>query len=461
MESKINSAEFDPYHTWLGIPPEHRPADFYRLLGLERFESDAEVIDIAANRQCVFLKQVANDATRSAALQLIAEVTEARRVLIDPRLRRQYDIELKANASPSATSKQERKAVFAPSINPSDSMGSARANPFASFETTKQSTSGKRASKPEPKGKPLGTPKKGKRNRQLAIVILGAGAAILLLLTSLVVLQQRQPAVIDSTTPTQSTSAIRTPSEKTNTSPNAPAQRKATKPSAAVANLERFTGSMQPRSVFETGLPEAMALPVQIDFQDASWKDGLTPDDQTEFGTCYEVSDGQLRVKHGPSEGFDGLSLHVVNAHVTPVLSFALDVRMPRGLGQQSGITLQAGKFRLSLRVASTDALTVQTDCGDPAQATRTQVEYESVSDGQQRPYTLFVQQVPSPAASGPSATWRWKLLSPANRTYGGEHSNCMLDEPVKLLIKASRTDKRRSYFWIDNLRYPNESSTP
>lgn len=45
------SEHFDAYHRWLGIPPKHQPADWYRLLGLERFEADLEVIVDAAERQ--------------------------------------------------------------------------------------------------------------------------------------------------------------------------------------------------------------------------------------------------------------------------------------------------------------------------------------------------------------------------------------------------------------------------
>ncbi len=42
------SAAFDPYHQWLGIPPHEQPPHFYRLLGLQRFESDPIVIGNAA-----------------------------------------------------------------------------------------------------------------------------------------------------------------------------------------------------------------------------------------------------------------------------------------------------------------------------------------------------------------------------------------------------------------------------
>ena len=42
------STSFDPYHKWLGIPPDQQPAHHYRLLGIGLFESDADVIEAAA-----------------------------------------------------------------------------------------------------------------------------------------------------------------------------------------------------------------------------------------------------------------------------------------------------------------------------------------------------------------------------------------------------------------------------
>ena len=47
---------FDPYHKWLGIPPDQQPASHYRLLGITEFESDLEVIETAAERQTGFLR---------------------------------------------------------------------------------------------------------------------------------------------------------------------------------------------------------------------------------------------------------------------------------------------------------------------------------------------------------------------------------------------------------------------
>jgi hypothetical protein len=47
---------FDPYHTWLGIPPEERPAHHYRLLGLKAFEGNLDVIEHAADQKMMHLR---------------------------------------------------------------------------------------------------------------------------------------------------------------------------------------------------------------------------------------------------------------------------------------------------------------------------------------------------------------------------------------------------------------------
>ena len=48
---------FDPYRKWLGIPPKDQPPNYYRLLSLELYESDLDVIEGAADRQMGFVRQ--------------------------------------------------------------------------------------------------------------------------------------------------------------------------------------------------------------------------------------------------------------------------------------------------------------------------------------------------------------------------------------------------------------------
>jgi hypothetical protein len=45
-------SDFDPYHIWLGIPETARPISKYRLLGIDDFENNTEVIGAAAEQRC-------------------------------------------------------------------------------------------------------------------------------------------------------------------------------------------------------------------------------------------------------------------------------------------------------------------------------------------------------------------------------------------------------------------------
>jgi hypothetical protein len=42
---------FDPYYAWLSIPPKDQPPHYYRLLGLELFEPNPDVIERVVDRQ--------------------------------------------------------------------------------------------------------------------------------------------------------------------------------------------------------------------------------------------------------------------------------------------------------------------------------------------------------------------------------------------------------------------------
>lgn len=50
------SETFDAYRKWLGISPTEQPPDHYRLLGVVRFEDDADTISNAADRQMAHVR---------------------------------------------------------------------------------------------------------------------------------------------------------------------------------------------------------------------------------------------------------------------------------------------------------------------------------------------------------------------------------------------------------------------
>ena len=87
---------FNPYHVWLGIPPEEQPANHYRLLSIRLFETNADVIDHAADRQMAHLRtlQVGKHAEQSQ--RLLNELATARVCLLDPKKREDYDRQLRA-----------------------------------------------------------------------------------------------------------------------------------------------------------------------------------------------------------------------------------------------------------------------------------------------------------------------------------------------------------------------------
>jgi len=55
-EERSMPETFDPYHTWLGIPPEQQPPNHYRLLAIEAFESNPDVIESAADQRMAHLR---------------------------------------------------------------------------------------------------------------------------------------------------------------------------------------------------------------------------------------------------------------------------------------------------------------------------------------------------------------------------------------------------------------------
>ena len=94
-------AAFDPYHKWLGIPPRDQPPHHYRLLGVELFEADPEVIEAAADRHVAFLQSVTSSGQIADAQRLLNEISAARRSLLNPQTRATYDAELKAKLEPA------------------------------------------------------------------------------------------------------------------------------------------------------------------------------------------------------------------------------------------------------------------------------------------------------------------------------------------------------------------------
>jgi hypothetical protein len=111
------SESFDPYHVWLGIPPQEQPANHYRLLTTSLFEGNPDVIDNAADRQTAHLRNHQSGKYAKFSEQLLNEVAAARVCLLDPKKKAAYDEQLRARISARSAS-AIRRAVAAPPAQP-------------------------------------------------------------------------------------------------------------------------------------------------------------------------------------------------------------------------------------------------------------------------------------------------------------------------------------------------------
>lgn len=88
-------ADFDPYLKWLGIRESSRPINHYRLLGLDLYEDDTDVIAMAADRQMSHIRTYQGGPNGDLSQQLLNELARARRCLLMAEKKREYDDELR------------------------------------------------------------------------------------------------------------------------------------------------------------------------------------------------------------------------------------------------------------------------------------------------------------------------------------------------------------------------------
>ena len=87
----------DRYSQWLGIEEGARPPDHYTLLGIERFCSNADLIDTAAHRRLDLLDRYSlagSRESRDACQEMMNEVARARVVLMNLQRREEYNRQL-------------------------------------------------------------------------------------------------------------------------------------------------------------------------------------------------------------------------------------------------------------------------------------------------------------------------------------------------------------------------------
>ncbi|MDD3896452.1 MAG: hypothetical protein PHU04_01215 [Candidatus Peribacteraceae bacterium] len=89
------SGAFDPYHKWLGIPPQEQPPNHYRLLGIPQFESDVDVISHAADQRMAHVRTLQVGRHSGLSQRILNEISSARVCLLDAGKRAVYDTQLR------------------------------------------------------------------------------------------------------------------------------------------------------------------------------------------------------------------------------------------------------------------------------------------------------------------------------------------------------------------------------
>lgn len=95
------SESFDPYVQWLGIrDPKGRP-NHYRLLGVDPFESDPNVLENAADRQMAHVRTFQTGRHSAESQRLLNELAAAKVCLLNLEKKAEYDAGLCAEEQPA------------------------------------------------------------------------------------------------------------------------------------------------------------------------------------------------------------------------------------------------------------------------------------------------------------------------------------------------------------------------
>jgi len=97
------SEAFDPYLNWLGIRDPKRPPNHYRLLGIDLFESDPEIISVAADRQMAHVRTFQTGKHSALSQRLLNEIAAAKLCLLNPAKKAEYDVMLRAEEAARAS----------------------------------------------------------------------------------------------------------------------------------------------------------------------------------------------------------------------------------------------------------------------------------------------------------------------------------------------------------------------
>lgn len=102
--NRESSGDFDPYREWLEIAPSEQPPNYYRLLGLPTFETDAAAIARAADARELHLSQFVAGPHAELSAILIAHIAAAKQCLLEDSSKDRYDRQLRVHESNTTAS---------------------------------------------------------------------------------------------------------------------------------------------------------------------------------------------------------------------------------------------------------------------------------------------------------------------------------------------------------------------
>jgi len=88
--------DFDPYLQWLGIRDPQRPPNHYRLLALEPYEEDGDIIQNAADQRMAHIRTYQASQYSKASQLLLNEISAAKLCLLNSKKKAAYDAQLRA-----------------------------------------------------------------------------------------------------------------------------------------------------------------------------------------------------------------------------------------------------------------------------------------------------------------------------------------------------------------------------
>jgi hypothetical protein len=187
-------ADFDPYYQWLAIPPKDQPPNHYRLLAVELFESNTDVIANAADQRMSHIRSFQTGKYSAFSQRLLNEIAAAKICLLNPAKKDAYDRQLRQQSATPPPAPPVASSPPAPAVPPLGHapywpeplvLGRVPATPVAPSPVPAEQTDDLaflKARAITPRAIPLAKPKQSSDKKQLwiGLGVVGGAAAVLL-----------------------------------------------------------------------------------------------------------------------------------------------------------------------------------------------------------------------------------------------------------------------------------------